>query len=195
MTMNGCLTGLVAVTAGCASVDTWSAVLIGIVAGWLYMFASKLLVRLRIDDAVDAIPVHLFGGMWGVIAAGLFSEKELLLRAYGFDDHVGWFFEWGMGSGNFKLIGTQLIGVLFIFGWTGTMMGGYFYLLNYLGWFRIDPIEEEVGVDISRHKGAAYDIHPLNDDSVQQLKNSVHGKMSKPAIVEESVVEGEEEAA
>ena len=154
MTMNGCLTGLVGITAGCASVDTWSAVLIGMVAGWVYMLLSKWMMRLRIDDAVDAIPVHLGGGMWGVVAAGLFSEKELLQRAYGVDgQHVGWFFEWGMGSGDFTLIGTQLIGILFIFGWTAVMTGSYFYFLNYMGWFRIDPLEEEVGVDISRHKG------------------------------------------
>ena len=63
-TMNGCLTGLVAVTAGCATVETWAAVLIGVVAGWVYLALSKLLVKLRIDDAVDAIPVHMGGGMW-----------------------------------------------------------------------------------------------------------------------------------
>jgi ammonium transporter, Amt family len=55
--MNGCLTGLVAITAGCATVETWGAVLIGMVSGWVYFGLSKLLVRLRIDDAVDAVPV------------------------------------------------------------------------------------------------------------------------------------------
>jgi len=64
MTMNGCLTGLVAVTSGCATVDTWAAVVIGIIAGWVYIGASKLLIKFRIDDAVDAIPVHMFGGAW-----------------------------------------------------------------------------------------------------------------------------------
>jgi ammonium transporter, Amt family len=178
MTMNGCLTGLVAITAGCASVDTWAAVLIGVVAGWVYMFASKLLVRLRIDDAVDAIPVHMFGGAWGVIAAGLLSKPDFLLRAYGSDNyegnHVGWFYEWGMGSGDFTLIGIQLIGVVFIFGWTSVLMGSFFYVLKFMGCLRIDPLEEEVGMDISRHKGAAYDIQPVADDSVKQLQSSRH---------------------
>ena len=57
--MNGCLTGLVAITARCASVESWAAVIIGIVAGWVYLIGSKCLVWLHIDDAVDAVPVHL----------------------------------------------------------------------------------------------------------------------------------------
>lgn len=148
-TMNGCLTGLVAITAGCATVETWAAVLIGVVAGWVYIALSKVLIRLRIDDAVDAIPVHMGGGAWGVIATGLFTKGELLLAAFGRDDHVGWFYEWGRGSGDFTLMGAQLILVLFIFGWVGVIMGLYFWFLNVMGWFRIDPLEEEVGMDIS----------------------------------------------
>jgi Ammonium Transporter Family len=175
MTMNGALTGLVAITGGCASVDTWSAVLIGMVAGWVYMFSSKLIIRLHIDDAVDAIPVHMFGGAWGVIATGLFSKPDLMLRAYGKDTHVGWFFEWGMGSGDFTLIGIQLISLLWIFSWTFVTMGSYFYLLHFMGWLRVDPLEEEVGLDVSRHKGSAYDIQAANDDSVKQLANSRSG--------------------
>jgi Amt family ammonium transporter len=51
--MNGCLTGLVAITAGCATVEPWAAVAIGSFAGLFYLLGSKLLVKLRIDDAVD----------------------------------------------------------------------------------------------------------------------------------------------
>ena len=64
MAMNGALSGLVAITAGCAVVEPWAAVVIGIIAGWLYIYASGLLIRLRIDDAVDAIPVHMVNGAW-----------------------------------------------------------------------------------------------------------------------------------
>ena len=156
--MNGCLTGLVAITSPCASVETWAAVVIGVFAGLFYLLGSKLILRLRIDDAVDAIPVHMVGGAWGVISAGLFTSPERRLAAYGNDTHVGWFYEWARGSGDFTQLGIQLIGVLFIFAWTGTIMGAFFYVLNMLGMFRIDPLEEEVGMDISRHKGSAYDM-------------------------------------
>ena len=89
-TMNGCLTGLVAITAGCATVDTWAAVVIGIIAGWVYLAGSKLLIHFRIDDAVDAIPVHMVGGAWGVLATGLFTKPELLEAAFGKTKHYGW---------------------------------------------------------------------------------------------------------
>jgi Amt family ammonium transporter len=158
VTMNGCLTGLVSITAGAATVDTWAAVLIGVIAGWVYIFGSYLCVKLRIDDAVDAIPVHMCGGAWGVIATGLFSSPQRMLNWLGNDTNVGWFYEWGRGSGNFTLIGIQLIAVLFIFAWTFTCMYAYFWVLNFFNMLRIDPLEEEVGMDLSRHKGSAYDM-------------------------------------
>jgi ammonium transporter, Amt family len=58
--MNGALSGLVAVTGGCAVFEPWVSAIIGFIAGLVYLVGSKLLVRLRIDDAVDAVPVHLF---------------------------------------------------------------------------------------------------------------------------------------
>lgn len=92
--MNGCLTGLAAITGGAATVEPWAAVLIGICAGWVYVGSSALLVRFRIDDAVDAIPVHMFGGAWGVIATGLFTSPQRLQDYLGRDTDVGWFYEW-----------------------------------------------------------------------------------------------------
>lgn len=170
-TMNGLLTGLVAITAGCAAVESWAAVVIGIVAGWVYLAASKLLIRLRIDDAVDAIPVHLFGGAWGLIAAGLFSTPELMQTAYSQSDHVGWFYEWGRGSGNFTLIGVQLISILFITGWTVALMYPFFRLLNFFGALRVDELEEKAGMDVSRHNGAGYnhDLSHHESDAVESL--------------------------
>mmetsp|Transcript_48336 Transcript_48336/g.52253 ORF Transcript_48336/g.52253 Transcript_48336/m.52253 type:complete len:534 (-) Transcript_48336:231-1832(-) len=171
-TMNGLLTGLVAITSPCASVESWAAVIIGIVAGWAYLGGSKLLVKLRIDDAVDAIPVHLVGGVWGLISAGLFSSPSLLENAYGQSDHVGWFYEWGRGSGNFTLIGTQLIGILFIFAWTGALMFPFFWILNFCGSLRVDPLEEHAGMDISRHNGSAY--VPEKEDKMFDASESLH---------------------
>ena len=57
--MSGCLTGLAAITAGCASVsvEPWAGFVIGIITGWIYLAASKLILKFYIDDAVDAIPV------------------------------------------------------------------------------------------------------------------------------------------
>ena len=94
-TCNGCLTGLAAITGGAATVEPWAAVVIGIIAGWIYIGCSNLIVRLRIDDAVDAIPVHMGGGGWGVIATGLFSSPQRMADYMaGRETDVGWFYEW-----------------------------------------------------------------------------------------------------
>ena len=89
--MNGCLTGLVAITAGCATVEPWAAFVIGIMAGWIYLAASALILRFKIDDAVDAIPVHMFGGAWGVLATGLFSNESRMATADYSTENIGWY--------------------------------------------------------------------------------------------------------
>jgi Amt family ammonium transporter len=93
-TMNGCLTGLVGITAGAATVEPWAAVVIGLCSGWIYLLGSWLCIRFKIDDCVDAIPVHLGGGAWGVLSTGLFTSPQRLLAFYGNDTYVGWFYEW-----------------------------------------------------------------------------------------------------
>ena len=204
-TMNGCLTGLVAITAGCATVETWAAVIIGAFAGLFLFIGSKTLVALRIDDAVDAIPVHMVGGAWGVIATGLFTSPERVERAFGMSDHVGWFYSWHRGSGDFTLLGIQLVGVLFIFGWTSVTMGAWFYFLKLMGWLRIDPLEEEAGMDISRHKGPAYDMEgAASKTAVDQLNSSrrnlmagvtAEKKLDSPEDDKEEVASAEKEAS
>ncbi|KAL7547558.1 hypothetical protein ACHAWF_010847 [Thalassiosira exigua] len=170
--MNGCLTGLVGITAGCATVEPWAAFIIGLVSGWVYLAASALILRFKIDDAVDAIPVHMFGGAWGVISTGLFTNANRLAVAGGSTDNIGWFYEWGRGSGNFTLIGIQLLAVLFVFGWTAGIFTPFCLVLKFLNWLRIDPLEEEVGMDISRHKGPAYESEGSSAEAIRELSAS-----------------------
>lgn len=169
MCMNGALSGLVGITAGCSIVAPWASFVIGIVAGWCYIFWSNLLVKLKIDDAVDAIPVHFGNGIWGCIAVGLFAEPERMAKAYSTapiaeGGKAGWFYMWGAGSGDGSLLAAQICGVLWIIGWVSVIMIPYFHLLNILGLFRVDSLEEEVGLDISHHKGAAYDLSGPTDE-------------------------------
>lgn len=178
VTMNGLLTGLAAITAPCGTVEPWAAVVIGLISGWVYIAGSKLMIKLRIDDAVDAVPVHMFGGAWGLLACGLFSSPKLTEIAFK-STHAGWFYN----GRDFSLCGSQLVAIAFIFGWVFVVMGAWFYFLNIMGWLRIDPLEEEVGMDQSRHKGAAYDIAEANKEIMEQFmterQNSVHGKNKK----------------
>ena len=77
LTLNGVLGGLVGITAGTATVEPWAAVVIGLVAGAIIVYGVALLERFRIDDPVGAVPVHLFNGIWGTLAVGLFTAERL----------------------------------------------------------------------------------------------------------------------
>jgi hypothetical protein len=173
--MNGCLGGLVCITAGCALIQPWAAIIAGFVAGLLYLWFSNVLVKLYIDDAVDAIPVHMINGFWGLIVTGLFATPENMENAYGNSEHVGWFYEWGRGSSDFNLLGCQLVGALFIVAWSTAIMMPFFFGLNYLGWFRADALEEIVGLDVSYHGGinvaTGADIKPEHMDAFLRRKN------------------------
>lgn len=152
--MNGSLGGLVAITAGAGVVQPWAAVVIGVVAGLMYLFSSNLLIKLRIDDAVEAIPVHMFNGAWGMIAVGLFASKPRLELAYGHEmEHVGWVYSLSNGSADAHLLAANIVGILWIFGWTLFTMMPFFIWLDWKGWFRSDPLEELVGLDTSYHGG------------------------------------------
>lgn len=170
--MNGALSGLVAITANCSVVEPWAAVIIGLIAGWVYVFSSKLLVAAKIDDAVDAIPVHFFNGVWGCLATGIFASPRHVLVAYGAD---GGGFLYGKGGG---LLAVEILGILFIIGWTVGLMFPFFTVLNLLGMFRVDPLEERVGLDISHHKGGAYNLTGPAEDDIAAHHASKHGNTS-----------------
>jgi Amt family ammonium transporter len=164
--MNGALSGLVAVTAGCGVIEPWAAVLTGIVAGLIYMVGSRGLIMVRLDDAVDAIPVHLMNGVWGCIAVGLWASPTRISRFFGRAPHPGWFYAIRDGNpGDMRLLGAQLVGLLFIIGWVMSIMVPFFIWLDWKGWFRSDPLEEIVGLDTSYHGGLA--LLNSHQDSVQ----------------------------
>jgi len=172
MAMNGALGGLVGITANCCVVEPWAACLIGICSGWVYVLSSKLLVKLKIDDAVDAIPVHGFCGAWGCIATGIFASTNRILFAYGTENTGGIFYGYG------NLIGVEIIGVLCIILWAGGIMTPFFIGLNFLGMLRVDPVEEKVGLDISHHKGAAYALEGPTAEEMDAYETS-HGEKFK----------------
>lgn len=144
--MNGTLGGLVSITGACGVVEPWAAVIIGFFAGIFYFSVSKLLVRMRIDDVVDAVPVHMTNGIWGTIAVGLFASSDRVKLAYGEVHDAGVF----MG-GNGTLLGCQSVGVLFVVGWVAFIMFPFFSVLNYMGWFRASASDEVEGLDSRYH--------------------------------------------
>ncbi len=147
MTINGCLAGLVAVTAPCAFVSVESSLIIGAIAGAIVVFAVIFFDKIKIDDPVGALAVHLANGIFGTLAVGLFAEDRFIPNTTG----NGLFF-----GGGFTLFGHQLIGVLAV--------GAFIFVISLLAWFilksimgiRVSEIEEFEGLDVGEHGMEAY---------------------------------------
>jgi Amt family ammonium transporter len=147
MTLNGSLAGLVAITAPCAFVSVPSSIVIGTVAGLLVVVSVVSFDRLRIDDPVGALSVHLVNGVFGTLCVGLFAQDGITGVATG----SGLFF-----GGGARLLLAQAAGVC------GT--AAYVFLVSLLVWFvlkrtmgiRVALQEEIDGLDIGEHGNSAY---------------------------------------
>ena len=153
MSVNGLLAGLVAITAPCAFVDPTSAVIIGLIAGILVCFATIWLENAKIDDPVGAVPVHMFNGIWGVIAVGLFANGNPDTAAWnGIDTPVtGLFFGGGFGQ-----LGAQLFEAGAIFITVFVLSWLFIRLLNSFGLMRSNPKDEALGLDIPEMGARGY---------------------------------------
>lgn len=149
---NGCLAGLVAISGGSQVISTWAAVLIGGLAGCTYYAVDKLLLRFKIDDPVGAIPVHLGGGILGIIATGLFANPYYMNLA-GFNSaHPGWFYSWGRSSGDANLLLSEFCLLLYIVTWVSVLMIPFYLVLKATNQLRIDPTVEDDGCDFHQHR-------------------------------------------
>ncbi|HUF54039.1 MAG TPA: ammonium transporter [Dehalococcoidia bacterium] len=149
--VNGALGGLVAITAPCATVEPWAAIVIGCVGGLVVMGGIRVLESLRIDDPVGAVSVHGFAGIWGVLSLGLFSNQELMANAYGFESNYGLLL-----GGGVEQLAAQAIGVAAIVAWTAVTAGTVFLAIRYTIGLRVPEAEEIEGLDVGEHGMPAY---------------------------------------
>jgi ammonium transporter, Amt family len=151
MTLNGALAGLVGITAGCAVVSPYSALIIGALCGIIVCISVELLdKKLKIDDPAGAISVHGACGFSGTLFVGLFAQSKYASLA-GFEGLNGLFF-----GGGGKLLLTQFIGTLSVFAWTfGTMLLLFFLIKKTTG-LRVSRETEIKGLDIDEHGMEAY---------------------------------------
>lgn len=150
LTLNGCLAGLVAITAGCAFVSVSSALIIGLVAGLLVVAAVVFFDRIRIDDPVGATAVHLANGVFGTIALGLFSDPTVAPSAA--VAKPGLFMGGGMAQ-----LGPQLLGVAVIGAMTFGLSMAFWYVTKLVsGGIRVTAEEEMDGLDMGEHGNSAY---------------------------------------
>jgi Amt family ammonium transporter len=152
MSVNGILAGLVAITAPCAFVDTWAAVVIGLVAGVWVCVASVILEKAKIDDPVGAVPVHFANGIWGVLAVGIFANGNPDTAAWnGIDSAVT-----GLIYGGTTQILAQIAEVLAI---TIVVVGlsyAFFKLLAALKLLRVSAEVELAGLDMPEMGALGY---------------------------------------
>jgi ammonium transporter, Amt family len=151
MTLNGCLAGLVAITAPCAFVSAGTSVLIGAIAGVIVVFGVLFFDKIKIDDPVGATSVHLLNGVFGTICVGLFSTPDRLARA-GNNAFKAGLFE---GGGTDQLI-MQLKGVAATAGYVLVVSGIAWVLLKVVVGIRVSEEEEHVGLDHGEHGNECY---------------------------------------
>jgi len=139
MFMNGVLGGLVGITAGADQMSPLDAVFIGIIGGVVVVLAIALMEKSKLDDPVGAVAVHLFSGIWGTLAVGLFGALA------GFDQFMVQLASVGI-VGAFCVLSTLLI----------------VFIVKAVAGLRVDKEEELRGLDISEHGMDAYADFRLN---------------------------------
>ncbi len=152
---NGVLAGLVSITASSSVVESWAAIVIGALGSIVWMVTSKLLISLQIDDAVDAVPVHLSCGIWGLIAAAIFANESLVEDMYGFTDSRGLIY-----GGDGMYLATALLFIVCNICWNSVVMLPFFYLCQKMGLLRYTDKEIEDMLDHKRH-GDMPHIHAM----------------------------------
>lgn len=132
MILNGCLAGLVAITAGADTVSITSSIIIGLIAGVLVVLSVLGIDKLKIDDPVGALSVHLVNGVWGTLAVGIFSTNP---------DHT------------FMI---QLIGVVAYAIGSLVFATVIFLIVKAVMGLRVSEHEELRGLDVGEHGMEAY---------------------------------------
>ena len=147
MMLNGALAGLVAITASCAFVDTWAAVLIGFISGILVFYSIRFFESRGIDDPIAALSVHGTAGVWGTLSTGFFATKELATVG-----KPGLFY-----GGGFHQLGVQALGVFTCAAFAFIVSFILLALMKkFMNGLRVTEEEEIIGLDMSEHGSYGY---------------------------------------
>ena len=151
MAGNGVLGGLVGITAGCAVVNNWGALIIGVLAGVLVYFAVLFFDRVKVDDPVGAVSVHMVCGVFGTLAVGLFAYEG---NPY---SSAGLFY----GGGVSQLV-SQVIGVVAVLAFVAITTTILFSVLKATVGLRVPEEEEVAGLDVVEHGSPGYGADFMN---------------------------------
>jgi Amt family ammonium transporter len=144
MMLNGAIGALVAITAACAFVAPWAAIVIGFVAGVIVVTGVLLVERLKIDDPIGAIAAHGLSGVWGTLSLGFLTAPALAEKV-------------GIGSagllygGGLHQLGVQLLGLVAVGAFTFSASFGTLWAFKRVWGIRVDAETETAGLDVSEH--------------------------------------------
>lgn len=147
--LNGVLAALVAITAACAFVEPWAAVVIGAVSGILTFFTSQWFEKMGLDDPIYAFSVHGIAGIWGTLSTGLFATPELAAKvAIG---KAGLFY-----GGGLHQLGVQALGVFGALAFVAVLSFIILGIIRVTMGLRVTEEEEIIGLDLSEHGTYGY---------------------------------------
>ncbi|CAL1295646.1 unnamed protein product [Larinioides sclopetarius] len=153
--INSILGALVAVTAGSGFLRAWESLVVGAFGAILVNMVAPCLDKYRIDDPVGAVAVHAMGGLWGMIAVGLFVDNDSLLNLT--HGRSGLF-----KGGGLYLLGVQVLACFAVSVWSMTTTFLILKSINYFVPIRLAPPEEILGADFVehdvRHEGYDYEV-------------------------------------
>jgi Amt family ammonium transporter len=144
MMLNGAIAALVAITAACAFVSPWAAIVIGLVAGGIVVLGILLVEKARIDDPIGALAAHGMAGVWGTLSLGFLTlpeqAKTLATGSAGL-----------LYGGGFHQLGVQALGLAAVGAFTFTASFGVLWLMKVTVGIRTEPEVESAGLDVSEH--------------------------------------------
>ncbi|KAJ9592290.1 hypothetical protein L9F63_001186, partial [Diploptera punctata] len=143
LTLNAALAGMVSVCAGGDDMAMWAGFVSGAIVAPIYLAIHYFMLRMKIDDPLDAVAVHLGGGFWGLISASLFGYEGIVYGASYESAAKLWF---------------RLVGAAIIIMWGSIASCIMFGLLRYFGKLRVTEEQELEGLDISMHNEPGYPV-------------------------------------
>ncbi len=150
--LNGSLAGLVAITAGCASVTPINAVVIGLLSGIVLVISIGVVESLKIDDAVGAFSVHGACGAFGTLMIGIVGSQALGAPSL-------------LDGGTLSTLGSQVVGVVVIAIWVTVTSFIMFRVLNSMEVLHVDPEADRIGIDAYEHHASVWpNVLPLREE-------------------------------
>ncbi|KAM3128466.1 hypothetical protein pb186bvf_019398 [Paramecium bursaria] len=162
MMCNGNLAGLVAVTGSNDDIENWAACAIGVLGGFMYYICAKILHAIKVDDPVDAVPIHAGCGLLGSFCVGWFSRTTGIYYGFGA-------YQWGV----------QVLGCICFIGWSAAWHIVFILILSALKLLRVSDEVEEKGLDYEYCGGPAFYFEPIRDQEMISGRDSASNKPTR----------------